>query len=170
MKKIFTLILGLGLSSAAFAQTARIHIFNDIVNHKLDLHFTMFTIAPSTCSAGAQAMDLVYLPPNEWAHYSTFATSTSAAGHPYPIDHWSPDLLSAPPFITNAQRWDYIKFSLSDPLNPGQIVPTLGGSVGDASCTGIPSNIGGTGSLNGVNYNFHADAYSFGGDSWINVQ
>jgi hypothetical protein len=168
MKKIFTLMLALGLGSVAFSQN--MHIYNDGSNHNLDLNFTMFTIVPSTCSSGAQAMDVVHLPPNQWAHYSTFVSSTTAAGHPYPIDHWSPDILSYPPFVLNAIKWDYIKFSMSDPLNPGQIVPTLGGSVGYMNCSGIPATISGTGSLNSVNYAFSASANSFGGDIWIIVQ
>lgn len=173
MKKILTLITGLAMGSAAFAQngSGNLHIYNDIMNHNLDLYFTIFTIVPTSCSASVQALDLVYLPPGELATYTTFAASTSAAGHPYPIDTWSPNVLAYPPIIANAQRWNYIKFSLSDPTNPGQITPTLGGSVGFyQSCTGIPDSIGGTGSLNGINYNFHADAFTFGGDLWINVQ
>ncbi|WP_155845834.1 hypothetical protein [Chryseobacterium gregarium] len=173
MKKILTIILGLSLGTSVFAQngSGNLHIYNDITNHKLDLYFTIFTIVPSTCSGGAQALDLVYLPPNELASYSTFNNSTSAAGHPYPIDTWSPNMIGLPPIVSNAQRWTYIKFELEDPTNPGQIVPTLGGSVGFyQSCSGIPANIGGSGSLNGINYNFHADAFTLGGDLWINVQ
>lgn len=173
MKKIFTIILGLALGSSAFAQngSGNFHIYNDVINHKLDLYYTIFTLVPSTCSADVQALDLVHLPPDGLANYTTYANSTSAAGHPYPIDHWSPDVLSYPPIIANAQRWSYIKFFLSDPLNPGQITPTLGGSVGFYnSCTGVPASISGTGSLNGVNYSFNADAFTFGGDLWINVQ
>lgn len=180
MKKIFTIILGLSIGSSAFAQNnpttglENLHIFNDNTNHSLELSYTLFTIVPTTCSADMQGLGPNKpLPPGDLADYTTFMASTTAASHPYPIDNWfngsyfPPSSIPVP--VAKASRWSYMKFLLKDSNNPGNI-PLLGGSVGFyQNCTSIPATISNSGTLNGINYSFTADAFIFGGDKWINV-
>lgn len=180
MKKIFTLILGLGIGSIGFAQNnpstglENLHIFNDNTNHSLELYYTLFTIVPTTCSTDMQGLGTDKpLFPGDLVSYKTFMSSTTAAGHPRPIDNWYNGSYfpasSIPTPVAIASRWSYMKFQLKDPNNPGNI-PMLSGSVGFyQNCTGIPSTISDSGTLNGQSYTFTADAFIFGGDKWINV-
>lgn len=184
MKKILTIIVGLNLWSSALAQNNPVTggecviIFNDNSYHDLDLHFTLFTTNPTTCTPNYQALGpSLPLPPGVTAVYKTYMISTTASGHPYPIDSWwnnSTVTLPSqiPQNIANDQRWSYMKFELRDPNNPGLMNPTLGGSVGFyQNCTGsgIPDYISGTSTLNGINYAFKAKAFTFGEQLWINV-
>lgn len=181
MKKILFIIMGLSLGSSALAQNnpaggENIIIFNDNSYHDLDLRFTLFTTNPNTCTPNYQALGPnIPLPPGVTTAYKTYTSSDTASGHPYPIDTWwnnSTVLLPSqiPTNIANDQRWSYMKFELKDPNNPGLMNPTLGGSVGfTPNCTGIPDYISGTSTLNGVNYAFKAQAFTFGGELWINV-
>ncbi|SFN02181.1 hypothetical protein SAMN05421594_0421 [Chryseobacterium oleae] len=180
MKKIFTILLGLSIGSAAFAQngSGTLHVFNDDSYHSLNLHYTLFTVNLSQCGDGYQALGpSIPLPPGVITDYTTFLKSSSFASspHPYPIDsYWHNSTVvpatSISPAVADAQRWSYMKFELRDPNNPGLMNPTLGGSVGFyPTCTGIPNYISGTSTLNGINYAFKAEAVTFGGDLWINV-
>lgn len=181
MKKIFTLLLGLSIGSAAFAQdgSGSLHVFNDDSYHSLNLHYTLFTINPTICGDGYQALGpSIPLPPGVKTTYVTFLKSSSFASspHPYPIDsYWYNNTVVPATSISDAvaskQRWAYMKFELKDPNNPGMMSPTLGGSVGfyQNCSSGIPNFISGTSTLNGVNYAFKAEAVTFGGDLWINV-
>lgn len=180
MKKIFTLLLAM-FAFYGFSQngSGNLHVFNDNTNHSLDLYFTLFTIVPSTCSSSIQGEP--YAPPlvaGGIADYTTFAQPHHLATPTpvYPFDLWwtggtSPVLASSiPAFVQAASRWHYMKFELKDPTNPGTI-PSLGGSVGFyPACGGIPASINGSGTLNGTNYSFSANAFTFGGDLWIHVQ
>ena len=182
MKKILTLILGLSIGSSFFAQNGdgNLHVFNDNTFHQMDLYYTVFTIIPTTCSGGLQsAGPSVLLPTGTLASYATFKESTSNppapyTPHPYPLDNWSGAgaLLNGNTISTimaTAQKWSYIKFQLRDPNNPGNI-PLMSGSVGFyQNCTGTPSNMSDSGTLNGINYSFTAEAFMLAGDKWINI-
>ncbi|MBT2622374.1 hypothetical protein [Chryseobacterium sp. ISL-6] len=180
MKKI-SIILGLSSGLAIFAQnnpidgTENIHIFNDKANHTLELHYTLFTVNPTTCGGGFQAQGpSIILPPGGLTDYKTFESSTTAAAHPYPIDNWFNGNIIPAASITPAmaynERWAYMKFQLRDPQNPGNI-PLLSGSVGYyQNCTGAQPHISDSGTLNGVTYSFFAEAFTVGTDLWINVQ
>jgi hypothetical protein len=180
MKKIFTFLAAIG-SMYSFAQNGggNLHVFNDNTNHSLDLYFTLFTIVPSTCSTSIQGIPSgLPLPAGGVADYTTYAAAASTATPPatYPFDTWYTGTAyvtasGIPPFVQAQSRWQYMKFELKDPGNPGTITPTLGGSVGFyPACGGTPANISGSGTLGATTYNFSANAFTFGGDLWITVQ
>jgi hypothetical protein len=182
MKKILTIILGLSLGSAAFAQIdpatgeGVIHIINHDTNHSLNLNFTLFTTNPNTCNPNYQALGpVIPLGPGEIAKYAKYTDSDTASGHPYPIDEWyDGNYLTPyqiPQNIADDQRWTYMKFQLKEPANPTQSIPGMGGSVGFYQpCSGIPDIATGNGTtVGGTNYSFVAKAYTMGGNLWIEV-
>lgn len=182
MKKILTLIFGLSLGAATFAQIdpitgeGIIHIVNHDSNHHLNLHFTLFTMNPNTCSPSFQALGpSIPLGPGEMTKYAKYTDSDTASGHPYPIDGWyNGSYLSPyqiPQSIADDQRWTYMKFELRELSNPGQFIPGMGGSVGFYQpCTGIPDVLFGNGTtFGGTPYDFVAKAYTMGGNLWIDV-
>lgn len=176
MKKIYTIILALGIGSAAFAQNGggNLHIFNNNTQN-LNLNYTIFTTTLN-CGSGMQGDHAsTILPPGTIATYTTFAasTSTSTPPHPYPINSWSgTPAAMIPPFIASASRYHYLKFQLTDPGNPAPMIPTLGGSVGFMqNCnSAIPAVLDVASTANGINYTLHAEATTFGGDLWIVTQ
>lgn len=183
MKKILTALLSLTLGTIAFAQNnpatgaENIHIVNSNTYHSLNLQYTLFTMDPNNCTPTLQSSGpLISLPPGVETKYSTYTTSDTASGHPFPIDYWlyngTPTLPKQIPLnIANKQRWTYMKFELRDPSNPGQFIPGMAGSIGIyPSCTGIPDILTGSGTIGGTTYTFAAKAYIIGGDLWIFVQ
>jgi hypothetical protein len=182
MKKILTIIFGLSLGASTFAQInpttgeGIIHIWNHNDYHDLNLHFTLFTLNPTTCSPDFQALGpSIPLPPGVLTKYAKYTDSDTSSGHPFPIDAWynGSYLLpnQIPQSIADDQRWTYMKFELREPSNPGQFIPGMGGSIGFyQTCTGIPDYLAGNGTtFGGTPYDFTAKAYIIGGDLWIDV-
>lgn len=180
MKKIAFFILGLAFSSSFSAQNSNgnLHIVN---NHLLDLYYTINTVdivnnctsyksvAPATSIA--QGNDVICV------KYEDMENTSWLFPYPNTISGWTdpanpiPYQIPISSALTSDTVWDRIDFELNDASNYSSSSP-LTSSVGFVSSC-ISSNasvVTGSGTLNGNNYDFKAEAFTMGGDYWVIVK
>lgn len=182
MKKIALFIVGLAFSSSLLSQNSNgnLHIVNNHLDG-LDLYYTLYTVDINSCDSYksnppaasiAQGNEVVCV------KYSDMKTNTIFFPYPNTIDAWT-NVTNNMPYDPQNENdtqvmntvWDRIDIELNDASNYSTTSP-LTGSVGFVSSC-ISSNasvVTGSGTLNGNNYDFKAEAFTMGGDYWVIVK
>lgn len=183
MKKIAFFILGLAFSSSFSAQNynGNLHIVN---NHSygLDLYYRLYTVDINNCDSYKSEVaasyiaqggyvvcvkyaDMMTFSPSLFPYQNTIASWENVTNNSIyiPVNEYDPQVMET--------TWDRVDFELNDAINYNTSSP-LTGTVGFASsCTSSNASVVvGSGTLNGNNYDYKAEAFTMGGDYWVVIK